>query len=77
MFVDPIDFAACTSSGFTSFRADSMTRATKGAAAIDRGTIVAAVPMLVPTMRRERGKRTIIRMMKGKERRTLTMRLRT
>ena len=41
------------------------------------GIIVASVPMLVPNIRRESGKSTIIKMINGKERKTFTIRLKT
>ena len=71
--VDPIALAAWTTPGSTSLRADSMIRATNGAAAIESGITVAIVPMLVPIMSLERGMRTIIRMMNGKERSIFTI----
>ena len=73
----PIARAAFTTSGSTSLRALSMTRATKGAAAMLSGTIVATVPMLVPKIKRDKGKSKIIKMIKGNERNTLTTRLMT
>lgn len=76
-FVLPIARAACTTSGFTSLRAVSIIRATNGAAAIESGTIVAVVPILVPKIKRERGKSKIIKMMNGNERSTFTIRLTT
>ncbi len=42
-----------------------MTLATKGAAAIDKGTIVAVVPMVFPTINLDKGKTKIINIMKG------------
>jgi hypothetical protein len=61
----------------TSERADSTTRATKGAAPMERGMMTAVGPMEVFMRRRERGINKIIRMMKGIERKRLTMRERT
>jgi hypothetical protein len=53
-----------------------MIRATNGAAAIDNGTIVAEVPILVPTIIRDNGNNKIIKIIKGNDRRILTIRLR-
>ena len=50
----------------TSFRAFSMSLATKGAAPIVSGTIAAVVPMLVPTIIFVTGKSTMIKMINGK-----------
>ena len=47
--------------------------ATKGAAAIESGTMVASVPIAVPRIRRDRGINSIIRIMKGKLLRILTI----
>ena len=46
----PMLWAASTTPLSTSSREDSMRRATKGAAAMTRGTTVALLPMVVPTM---------------------------
>ena len=48
-------------------------RATKGAAAMMRGTQAAAGPIALPTIRRVRGMRATMRMTKGSERRMLTI----
>ena len=61
----------------TSLSDVSTRRATNGAAAIESGTMVAFVPIAVPTTSLESGNRTMIRMMKGKDLRTLTILLRT
>ena len=55
----------------------STSRATKGNAAIKRGTMVALVPIEVPMRRRDRGKTTTIRMRNGTERSRLTTTLST
>ena len=52
----------------TSRRLVSTRRATKGKAAATRGTMVAVVPMVVPTSRRDRGNTMIIRIRNGTER---------
>ena len=54
-----------------------MIRATKGAAAIESGIIVAVVPIAVPKIKRVSGKRTIIRITNGNERKTSMIRLKT
>ena len=51
----------------------STSRATKGAAAMMRGTQAAAGPIALPTIRRVRGMRATMRMTKGSERRMLTI----
>ena len=51
----PMDRAASTTPPSTSRREDSTSRATKGKAATIRGTMVAVVPMEVPTKNRDRG----------------------
>ena len=55
--------------GFTSLKELSTSLATKGNAAITRGTIDATVPIVVPTIRRAMGNAIIIRIRKGTERR--------
>jgi hypothetical protein len=60
--------AAEIKSGLTSFNADSMILATKGAAATDRGTMAAVDPMLVPIIKRDSGNINIISIINGKER---------
>ena len=52
-------------------------RATKGAAAIESGTIAATVPIEVLTISLDNGKSTIIRIKNGKERRTSTILFKT
>lgn len=69
--VAPMLSAASTRLGLTSRTLLSTTRATKGKAATTRGTTLAVVPTVVPTIARERGSTTIIRMVKGTERRML------
>jgi len=76
-FVEPIARAAWTSPGSTSLSAVSIMRATKGAAAIESGMTLALVPMLVPIIILERGNISIIKIIKGNERKTLTMRVST
>ena len=49
-FVEPIDLAARITPGSISFKAVSTRRATKGAAAIVNGMIVASVPIALPTI---------------------------
>ena len=49
VFDAPKDFAASITPGSTSFKADSITLATNGAAAIVSGTIAAVVPIDFPT----------------------------
>ncbi len=68
-----MDAAASTSPRSTSLSALSTTLATKGAAAMERGTMEAVVPIVVPTTSLESGKRTIIRMMNGKDRQMFTI----
>ena len=50
VFDAPKDFAASTTPGSTSFKADSIILATNGAAAIVSGTIAAVVPIDFPTI---------------------------
>ena len=76
-FVEPIARAAVITPGSISISAVSITRATKGAAARLRGIIVAEVPIAVPRTKRVNGRRTIIKITKGKERKTSIMRLKT
>lgn len=61
----------------TSLTAPSMILATNGAAEIDRGTILAVDPIVVPMINRDMGKTRIINMIKGKDLPMLTMRSRT
>ncbi len=69
----PNDFAASTTPGSTSRRLPSIRRATKGVAAMVRGTIEAVLPMEVPAISLVRGIIAIIRMMNGNERSRLTI----
>jgi len=62
------EIAASITPESTSESDDSTMRARKGIAAIDRGTMDAIVPRLVPTIRRDSGKTSTIRMTYGKER---------
>ena len=64
----PMDWAASTTPPSTSSREASMSLATKGAAAMTRGTTVALLPMVVPTRKRVKGMTAIIRIRKGKDR---------
>ena len=57
----------------TSSMAASSNLAIKGAEPMVSGTIAAVVPMLVPTMSFVSGKSTIIRIIKGKERKAFTI----
>ena len=63
--LSPMDCDASTTPASTSFKALSTTRATKGIAAIVRGTIAALVPNAVPTRNRVKGMSNISKMMKG------------
>ncbi len=74
-FVDPIERAAWMTPKSTSVREVSIKRATKGAAAIERGMIVAFVPIAVPKINLESGKSKIIKIKNGKERRAFIIRL--
>jgi hypothetical protein len=74
ILVEPIARAAIITPASTSERLVSTIRATKGAAAIDRGIITACGPILVPTMNRDRGISRIIRIMNGRERKRFTIR---
>ena len=70
-FEAPEAIAASRTPGSISEREASTMRATKGLAATDSGTMAATVPRLVPTIRRERGRTSTIRIMKGKDLRVL------
>jgi hypothetical protein len=72
--LDPMALAATNTPGSTSERADSTMRATKGAAARERGIIVAVGPMLVFTMNRDRGNTRISSMIKGMDLKRFTSR---
>ena len=61
--------------GFTSRRLLSTSLATKGNAAITRGTIEATEPMVVPTISLVSGNTTTISIMNGTERRRFTITL--
>jgi hypothetical protein len=76
-FVEPMARAAVMTPLSTPDRADSAIRPTKGAAAMERGIMTAVGPMLVPIINRERGMSSIIRIIKGRERRRFTTRERT
>src|SRR5277367_6287894 len=65
--LDPMTMAASRSSGATSLRLVSMSRATKGAAATVKGTMEAVVPKLVPTTHRVKGINATIKIAKGKD----------
>jgi hypothetical protein len=71
-FEEPMALAAVITPRSTSAKADSTIRATKGAAAMERGIMAAVGPMLVRTINLERGMRSIIRMMKGRDRSRFT-----
>jgi len=60
------EIAASITPESTSESDDSTMRARKGIAAIDRGTMDAIVPRLVPTIMRDSGKTSTIRMTYGK-----------
>ena len=72
---EPIAFAAWITPKSTSFNEVSIILATKGAAATDKGTTVAAVPIVFPTINLERGNNKIIKMIKGNERNAFTIRV--
>ncbi len=70
--VAPMAWAASTTPRSTSLRAPSTTRPTKGAAAMERGTMAAPVPMDVPAISRVTGISSTMRMMKGVDLAALT-----
>ena len=73
----PMAWAASMTPRSISRRELSTTRATKGAAARVRGTMVAVVPMEVPRISRDRGRAHTIRMVKGTLRSRFTTTLMT
>jgi predicted glycosyltransferase len=68
--VAPIDCPNSITPLSTSFREVSITLATKGAAATDNGTIVAVVPIVLPTINLDKGKSKTMSIRNGKERKT-------
>ena len=69
--VAPMLWAASMTPASSSRRLVSTRRATKGKAAATKGTMVALVPTVVPTISRDRGNTQIIKIKKGMLRRML------